>query len=67
MANFAIVINNSVTNIIVADDEATALAVSPQGAIAVECQASDLVAQGWTYDGKKLVAPVIPEVVVSNA
>jgi hypothetical protein len=57
MANFAIVINNSVINIIVADDESTALAVSPQGAIAVECQASDLVAQGWTYDGKKLVAP----------
>ena len=67
MANFAIVINNSVTNIIVADDEATALAVSSQGAIAVECQASDLVAQGWTYDGTKLIAPVIPEVVVPNA
>ena len=59
MANFAIVISNSVTNIIVADDEATALAVSPQGAIAVECQASDLVAQGWTYDGNKLVGPVV--------
>jgi CBS-domain-containing membrane protein len=67
MANFAIVINNSVTNIIVADDEATALAVSPQGATAVECQSSDLVAQGWTYDGTKLIAPVIPEVVVTNA
>ena len=59
MANFAIVINNSVTNIIVADDSATALAVSPQGAIAVECQASDLVAQGWTYDGKKLISPIV--------
>ena len=59
MANYAIVINNSVTNIIVADDSATALAVSPQGAIAVECQPSDLVAQGWTYDGTKLVAPVV--------
>ena len=59
MANYAIVINNSVTNIIVADDSATALAVSPQGAIAVECQASDLVAQGWTYDGKKLVGSVV--------
>lgn len=59
MPNFAIVQNNSVTNIIVADDEATALAVSPQGAIAVECQASDLVAQGWSYDGNKLVGPVV--------
>jgi hypothetical protein len=59
MANFAIVIDNSVINIIVADDSATALAVSPQGAIAVECQASDLVTQGWTYDGKKLVGPVV--------
>jgi CBS-domain-containing membrane protein len=67
MANFAIVINNSVTNIIVADDSATALAVSPQGAIAMECQASDLVAQGWTYDGTNLVAPVIPEAVIPNA
>ena len=66
MPNFAIVQNNSVTNIIVADDEATALAVSPQGAIAVECQPSDLVAQGWIYGGTKLVAP-IAEMVVSNA
>ena len=67
MANFAIVQNNSVTNIIVADDEAAALAVSPQGAIAVECQPSDLVTQGWTYDGTKLVTPIVPEVVVENA
>jgi hypothetical protein len=67
MANFAIVTNNSVINIIVADDEATALAVFPQGAIAVECQPSDLVAQGWTYDGTKLVSPIVPEVVVANA
>ena len=59
MPTYAIVLNNSVTNIIVADDSATALAVSPQGALAVECQASDLVAQGWTYDGKKLVGPVV--------
>lgn len=67
MPNFAIVQNNSVTNIIVADDEATALAVSRPGAIAVECQPSDLVAQGWSYDGNKLVAPIVPEVVVENA
>ena len=67
MTTFAIVENNQVTNIIVADDAATALAVARTGAIAVECQPSDLVAQGWTYDGTKLVAPVIPEVTVSNA
>lgn len=58
MPNFAIVENNQVTNIIVADDETTALAVSRSGAIAVECQPSDLVVQGWTYDGTKLVAPI---------
>jgi len=57
MPNFAIIVNNSVTNIIVADDEATALAVSPKSAVAVKCQPSDLVVQGWTYDGKKLVNP----------
>ena len=67
MPNFAIVENNQVTNIIVADDAATALAVSRTGAIAVECQASDLVTQGWTYDGTKLVTPIVPEVVVENA
>lgn len=56
MATFAIVMNSSVSNIIVADDEATALAVSAPGAIAVQCEPSDLVAQGWYYDGNKLMA-----------
>ena len=56
MATFAIVMNSSVTNIIVADDEATALAVSFPGAIAVQCEPSDLVAQGWYYDGNMLMA-----------
>jgi hypothetical protein len=59
MATYAIILNNIVSNIIVADDEATAIEVSPKGATAVECQPSDLVAQGWIYDGTKLVAPVM--------
>ena len=57
MSHYAIVINNAVTNIIVADDLETALAVSPNGALAIECQPSDLVNQNWTYDGAALVAP----------
>jgi len=60
MATFAIVMNNSVSNIIVADDEATALAVSFPGALAIQCEPSDLVAQGWTWDGTKFVKPEIP-------
>lgn len=59
MSQYAIVINNSVTNIIVADDLETALAVSPNGAIAVECQPSDLVNMDWTYDGTTLVNPAL--------
>lgn len=59
MANFAIIINNTVTNIIVADDVATALAVSPDGATAIECDLSLGVSQyGWTYDGTKFISPI---------
>jgi len=64
--------NNFVTNIIVADDEATALAVSFPGALAIQCEPSDLVIQGWYYDGNTLMEtkPVLPgsrDVVTPNA
>lgn len=62
MANFAIIINNTVTNIIVADDVATALAVSPDGATAIECDLSLGVSQhGWTYVDNKFISPVVEE------
>lgn len=64
MSHYAIVINNAVTNMIVADDLKTALAVSPNGATVVEFQLSDRVDTTWTYDGTKLVAPIVGE---SNA
>ena len=66
MAMFAIVENVSITNVIIADDEATALSVSRPGAIAIEVQPSDHVGQAWTYDGEKLVAPKFPEEVIQN-
>ena len=56
MATFAIVTNSLVSNIIVADDAETALTVSPPGSIAVQCEPSDLVVQGWYYDGNTLMA-----------
>jgi hypothetical protein len=61
MSQYAIVINSAVTNIIVADDLETALAVSPNGAIAIECQPSDLVNLNWTYNGAVLVPPAVGE------
>jgi hypothetical protein len=62
MANFAIIINNAVTNIIVADDVATALAVSPDEATAIECDLSLGVSQhGWTYVDNAFVAPTPAE------
>jgi hypothetical protein len=57
MSYFAIVKGNYITNVIVAEDEATALSVSPNGVIAVACQQSDRVDNSWTYDGEKLVSP----------
>ena len=59
MSRYAIVIGTSVTNIIVADDEATALAVSPSGAIAVEVQQSDRITQNWIYDGTNFINPEV--------
>ena len=67
MAKFAIISGNSVFQIIVADDEEIALAVSPRGAIAIEYTDENPAGIGWTYDGTKIIAPVVPEMVVPNA
>jgi hypothetical protein len=61
MKTFAIIMHNAVTNIIVADNEETALSVSHEGSLAVECDVSTLVGTDWTYDGTKLVPPTIQE------
>lgn len=61
MKTYAIVINNAVSNIIVADDESIALEVSPKEAIAVECQPSDGIRLGQIYD------PIKDEFVVPEA
>jgi hypothetical protein len=67
MTKFAIVENNQVTNIIVADDAEIAVAVSRAGSIAVEYTDENPAGIGWTYDGTKFVAPIVPEVAVPNA
>ena len=57
MANFAIVVNNSVFNVIHADDLKTAIEVSPHYATVVET--TDIaVGMGYTYDGTTFTAPV---------
>ena len=56
MANFAVIENGIVTNIIVADSLAVAQEVT--GATCVEETESNQAVIGWTYDGKKFTAPV---------
>ena len=65
MATFAILTGNSVTQVIIADDQATALAVSPKGVTAIEYTVENPAGIGWKYDEstKKFVQPVE----VSNA
>jgi len=65
MATFAILTGNLVTQVILADDQATALAVSPKGVTAIEYTAENPAGIGWKYyeSTKKFVQPVE----VSNA
>ena len=65
MANFAILSGNSVSNIIVADNEKTAVAVSPKGVTVIEYTTENPAGIGWSYNEstKKFVQPVE----VSNA
>ena len=56
MANYAIVMNDFVTNIIVADNAEIASAISGPSAIVVLCDdPNQLVATGWYYDGNTLM------------
>ena len=50
MATYAILTGNQVTNVIVADTENDALAVSPKGVTAVKYTPDNPAGIGWTYD-----------------
>jgi len=55
MATWAVINGNSVSNIIVADTKEVAEAVT--NAICVEYTESNPAGIGWTWDGKKFIAP----------
>ena len=58
MATFAIIENNTVTNVIVADTQADAELAT--GATCVEYTDANPAGIGWTYDGTTFTAPVAP-------
>jgi hypothetical protein len=57
MANFAEIQDGVVTNVIVADTKEIAELVT--GLTCVEYTDSNPAGIGWTYDGKKFIAPVV--------
>jgi hypothetical protein len=57
MANFAVLKDNVVTNIIIADTKETAETVTEQ--TCVEYTESNPAGIGWTYDGTKFIPPVV--------
>ena len=57
MANYAVLSGSSVINVIVADDlESAELATK---STCVEYTDKSPAGIGWTYDGKKFIAPVV--------
>jgi hypothetical protein len=56
MATFAVIDNNTVTNIIVADTKEIAETVT--GSTCVEYTDENPTGIGWTYDGSTFQAPV---------
>ena len=58
MATFAIIENNTVTNVIVADTQADAELAT--GTTCVEYTDANPAGIGWTYDGTTFTAPVAP-------
>ena len=52
MATYAILTGNQVTNVIVADTENDALAVSPKGVTAVKYTPDNPAGIGWTFNEK---------------
>ena len=58
MATFAVIQNDTVTNVIVADTQADAELVT--NATCVEYTDANPAGIGWTYDGTTFTAPVAP-------
>jgi len=59
MANFAILFNGVVHNVVVADDASNAQESCPANAQAIEITGP--CGYGWTYDGANFVAPKAAE------
>ena len=59
MATFAIINNNTVENVIVADD--LAIAESVTGKLCVEYTEENPAGIGWTYNGVNFIAPEVTE------
>lgn len=59
MANFAIIENNIVTNVIVADTIEVAEQIT--GLTCVEYTTENPAGIGWTYDGENFIAPVVEQ------
>ena len=57
MADYAILNNNLVSNIIVADTKEIALEVSPLGTTVVESTNDNPAGVGWIYDGSRFIDP----------
>jgi hypothetical protein len=59
MTNYAVLNNNTVTNVIVADTKEIAETVT--GSTCVEYTNENPASIGWTYDGENFIAPVVEE------
>lgn len=59
MANYAVIINEIVDNIIVADTQEIAEAVTQQ--TCVEVTEETAISIGWKYNGAEFIAPVTEE------
>ena len=57
--NFAVLSNNTVTNIIIADTKE--IAEQATNSICVEYTEENPASIGWIYDGTTFTAPIVPE------
>ena len=63
--NFAVIENNLVKNVIVADSKEIAEEVS--GLTCIEYTDENPAGIGWAYDGVNFIAPIVDEVVLEEA
>jgi hypothetical protein len=59
MANYAVIQNNIVVNVIVADTKE--IAEEATGLTCVEYTSENPAGIGWTYNGENFIAPVVEE------